>query len=102
LRLNIVDWAILPIQSITSVFCILSPEKDKDPIRPEKINSTLQITKLHDLPRPAHYSFRVMTLLKPDDYLPLGFAKTLVTIETLAGPVLLGFFALALRQRLRR
>jgi hypothetical protein len=34
--------------------------------------------------------------------LPLGFAKTLVTIETLAGPVLLGFFALALRQRLRR
>ena len=76
--------------------------RPKDPIHPEKINRTLQVTKLHDWPRAAHYSFRVMTLLKPDDYLPLGFAKTLVTIETLAGPVLLGFFALALRQRLKR
>jgi hypothetical protein len=76
--------------------------RPKDPIHPEKINSMLQITKLHDWQRAAHYSFRVMTLLRPDDYLPIGPAKTLVTIQTLAGPILLGFFALALRQRLKR
>jgi len=48
------------------------------------------------------YSFRVMTLLRPDDLIPIGYAKAVSTLETLAGPILLGLFALALRQRLKR
>jgi uncharacterized protein YjbI with pentapeptide repeats len=49
-----------------------------------------------------HYSFRVMTLLKPDDLEPMGFAKVVQTLESLLGPLFLGLFALALRQRLKR
>jgi uncharacterized protein YjbI with pentapeptide repeats len=51
------------------------------------------------------YSLRVMTLLKPDDLVPAGcarYARYVSTLESLAGPILLGLFALALRQRLKR
>jgi uncharacterized protein YjbI with pentapeptide repeats len=48
------------------------------------------------------YSFRVMTLLKPDDLVPIGYAKAVSAAQSLAGPILLGLFALALRQRLKR
>jgi hypothetical protein len=52
--------------------------------------------------RAAHYSFRVMTLLKPDDWVPLRYAQLINTVQTLLGPTFLGLFALALRQRLKR
>ena len=48
-----------------------------------------------------HYSFRVMTLLKPEDLEPMGFAKVVQTLESLLGPLFLGLFALAVRQRLK-
>jgi uncharacterized protein YjbI with pentapeptide repeats len=52
--------------------------------------------------RGLHYSFQVMTLLKPEDLVPIGYAKAVRTFEMLAGPILLGLFPLALRQRLKR
>jgi len=52
--------------------------------------------------RSAYYSFRVMTLLKPDDWVPLRYAQLVNTFQTLLGPTFLGLFALALRQRLKR
>jgi uncharacterized protein YjbI with pentapeptide repeats len=48
------------------------------------------------------YSIRVMTLLKPDDWDPVGYARYVRTFQTLLGPLFLGLFALALRQRLKR
>jgi len=49
------------------------------------------------------YSFRVMTLLKPDDFVPDGLAaKFLNAIQSILGPIILGLFALAVRQRLKR
>jgi len=48
------------------------------------------------------YSFRVMTFLKPEDLVPLGYARYVNAFESLVGPLLIGFFALALRQRLKR
>jgi uncharacterized protein YjbI with pentapeptide repeats len=57
-----------------------------------------------DLPKALEYSFRVMTLLKPDDLglAPQGWARVVFLFESIAGPVLLGLFGLALRQRLKR
>lgn len=48
------------------------------------------------------YSLRVMTLLKPEDLIPNGCAKYVNTAESLLGPLLIGLFALTLRQRLKR
>ena len=42
-----------------------------------------------------------MTLLKPDELEPMGFAKVIQTLQTLLGPLFLGLFALAVRQRLK-
>jgi hypothetical protein len=64
--------------------------------------SILVLTSVCDWLRAAHYSFRVMTFLKPDELLPLGYAKAVNTFQTLLGPTFLGLFALALRQRLKR
>jgi uncharacterized protein YjbI with pentapeptide repeats len=52
--------------------------------------------------RAAYYSFRVMTFLKPDDWVPLRYAQIINTVQTLLAPFFLGLFALALRQRLKR
>lgn len=52
--------------------------------------------------RVADYSFRVMTLLKPAELTPVGCARYVNTFQSVAGPILFGLFALALRQRLRR
>jgi uncharacterized protein YjbI with pentapeptide repeats len=62
----------------------------------------LQWSKWSDWARSTLFSFRVMTLLKPDEYVPAGYGLIVNTIETLLGPVFLGLFALALRQRLKR
>jgi uncharacterized protein YjbI with pentapeptide repeats len=50
----------------------------------------------------AYYSFRVMTFLKPEDWVPLRYAQVINTVQTLLAPIFLGLFALALRQRLKR
>lgn len=55
-----------------------------------------------DTLRALFYSFRVMTLLKPEDLEPIRYAKLVHAFESLLGPVLFGLFALALRQRLKR
>jgi hypothetical protein len=55
-----------------------------------------------DWMRGLRYSFRVMTLLKADDLVPIGYAKVVNTMQSLLGPLLIGFFALAVRQRLKR
>jgi uncharacterized protein YjbI with pentapeptide repeats len=48
------------------------------------------------------YSLQVMTLLKPN-LVPVGeVGKWLHTLESILGPLLVGLFALALRQRLKR
>lgn len=53
--------------------------------------------------RATLYSFRVMTLLRPDDLVPVGlFAQLIYTADSILGPLLIGLFALALRQRLKR
>lgn len=71
-----------------------------------KGGSQLSWTNLSDWPEAVLYSFRVMTLLKPEELGPISDAKlvhTLIyTFESIAGPVLLGLFGLALRQRLKR
>jgi uncharacterized protein YjbI with pentapeptide repeats len=61
----------------------------------------LPITQLDAWLSALHYSFRVMTLLKPEDLEPMGFAKVMQTIQSLLGPLFLGLFALAVRQRLK-
>ena len=49
------------------------------------------------------YSFEVMFLLKPDDLSPqTPVSQWLRAIESVLGPVFIGLFALALRQRLKR
>jgi len=48
-----------------------------------------------------HYSLRVMTLLRPDDLVPVRVAKVVYTLQSLLGPLFLGLFALAVRQRLK-
>jgi hypothetical protein len=59
------------------------------------------ITQLNDWLSALHYSFRVMTLLKPEELVPMGFAKVVQTFQSLLGPLFLGLFALAVRQRLK-
>ncbi len=49
-----------------------------------------------------NYSLRVMTFLKPDHLIPLGCAAYVNTAESILGPILIGLFALALKQRLKR
>lgn len=55
-----------------------------------------------DLATALEYSMRVMTLLKPDNLVPVGWSRAVNLVQSLLGPVLIGLFALALRQRLRR
>jgi uncharacterized protein YjbI with pentapeptide repeats len=51
----------------------------------------------------VRYSFQTMTLLKPADLVAVGcLSKWMHALQSLLGPVLLGLFALALRQRLKR
>jgi uncharacterized protein YjbI with pentapeptide repeats len=71
-------------------------------LHPKEGGSALVWTSLCDWPQAAHYSFQVMTLLKPDDLVPVGYAKAVRTFETLAGPILLGLFTWTLKQRLLR
>jgi hypothetical protein len=51
----------------------------------------------------AHYTFRAMTLLKPENLAtPIGCAELIFAADSILGPILIGLFALAIRQRLKR
>jgi len=71
-------------------------------LRPKDSGAQLALTSSWDWLRGLFYSFRVMTLLKPDDFVPIGYAKGVNAIQSLLGPLFLGLFALAVRQRLKR
>jgi uncharacterized protein YjbI with pentapeptide repeats len=49
-----------------------------------------------------YYAFRVMALLRPGDLMPIGLSRVIQTIDSVLGPILIGLFALALRQKLKR
>jgi hypothetical protein len=42
-----------------------------------------------------------MTLLRPDDLVPIGHAKLVHAFESLAGPLIIGLLGLAIRLRLK-
>ncbi len=71
-------------------------------LHPKSGGATLDVTSLWDWLRSGFYSFRVMTLLRPDDLAPIRYAKLVKAFESLAGPLLIGLAALAIRQRLKR
>jgi len=49
------------------------------------------------------YSLQVMTLQRPTELQPIGVWSTAIkTFQSIVGPIILGLFALALRQRLKR
>lgn len=62
----------------------------------------LAMTNCWDWFRSIFFSFRVMTLLKPEDLTPIRYAKIVHAFQSLLGPVFIGLFALALRQKLKR
>ncbi|MGO9570173.1 MAG: pentapeptide repeat-containing protein [Desulfomonilaceae bacterium] len=88
-------WATVLLAATTAAyFCggLLVLNKDA--------NSMLSLTRIGDV---GLYSLRVMTLLKPNDFIPTWFCGNFVNwIQSIFGPLLFGFFALALRQRLKR
>ena len=63
--------------------------------------SPLTITEGSDWLSAMNYSLRVMTLLRPDDLVPAGVGKGVYTLQSLLGPLFLGLFGLAVRQRLK-
>jgi uncharacterized protein YjbI with pentapeptide repeats len=71
-------------------------------LRPKDGGPSLTWINGWDWLRGAYYSFRVMTFLKPEDWVPLRYAQVINTVQTLLAPIFLGLFALALRQRLKR
>jgi uncharacterized protein YjbI with pentapeptide repeats len=71
-------------------------------LRPKAGEAKLAWASGWDWLQGTYYSFRVMTLLKPDDWVPVGCAHVIQTFQTLLGPLFLGLFVLALRQRLKR
>jgi hypothetical protein len=71
-------------------------------LHPKASGSSLAWTNGWNWLQAAYYSFRVMTFLKPDDWVPAGYTHVINTFQTLLSPLFLGLFALALRQRLKR
>ena len=72
-------------------------------IAPSQAASPLTLTNWTDWLRVALYSLQTMTLLKPTDLTPIGLAAASVKVfQSLAGPIIFGLFALAMRQRLKR
>jgi uncharacterized protein YjbI with pentapeptide repeats len=88
-------WAAILL--IVSTFLYL-----KLGISPEGSPTPLNIGKAGDCFRAIDYSFRVMTLLKPEHFQLSDGAQWVNTFQTILGPILFGLFALALRQRLKR
>jgi len=67
------------------------------------LKSMLSMANIGDWLQAAHYSFRAMTLLKPEDVAtPIGYSRAVHTMQSFLGPLFFGLFALAVRQRLKR
>jgi uncharacterized protein YjbI with pentapeptide repeats len=90
-------WAVGLLGACAALYLCLG-------VRPKVASSTLSWASASDWLKAFEYSFRVMTLLRPDDLglVSQGCAKLVFLFESIAGPVLLGLFGLALRQRLKR
>ena len=72
-------------------------------IAPNKAVTPLALTNPKDWLHVGLYSLQVMTLLRPMDLVPLTVAATGVKVfQSLLGPIIIGLFALAIRQRLKR
>lgn len=71
-------------------------------IYPKSGTIALQLNSLSHWARVTHYGLRIMTLLKSDDLVPSQEASWVNTIQSIFGPILIGLFVLALRQRLKR
>ena len=64
---------------------------------------TLSMANVGDWLQAAHYSFRVMTFLKPEQVAtPISYSRVVHTVQSILSPLFLGLFALAVRQRLKR
>ena len=75
----------------------LTPTKPSTSVRPLALNNIVAWGEA------LLYSFRVMTLQKPQDFVLSGLLINLIhTLQGLIGPFLIGLIALAVRQRLKR
>jgi uncharacterized protein YjbI with pentapeptide repeats len=63
----------------------------------------LKITSIKDWITVGLYSLQVMMLLRPTELQPIGVASSgLKVFQSIAGPIIIGLFALAIRQRMKR
>jgi hypothetical protein len=75
----------------------LTPTKPSTSIHPLALNNIVTWGEA------LVYSFRVMTLQKPQDFVLSGsLIKLIYTLQSFIGPLLIGLLALAVRQRLKR
>jgi uncharacterized protein YjbI with pentapeptide repeats len=89
-------WAVALLSAGTAAYLLLGIEargSSAGRLDPRRLASWL---------RTMLFSLETMALLKPTDLVPAGAARFVQTVQSLLGPLLLGLFALALRQRLRR
>jgi hypothetical protein len=95
-------WAGLLLVGATIGYMCLGLHPKEAELKLARGGAKLALTSWRDRLQGVDYSLRVMTLLKPDDWEPVGYARYIRTFQTLFGPLFLGLFALALRQRLKR
>lgn len=68
-----------------------------------KIHGTSTIVDWSGFSEAFLYSLRVMTLLKPTNFEPVGLpGDAIYTLQSILGPILIGLSALAIRQQLKR
>lgn len=86
---------ILLVSTIGYLMFGIAPDGDKD--------LALKFSKINDWFNATLYSLQLITLQRPSDLQPVTLlAKTLNVLQGILGPILLGFFALAIRQRFKR
>jgi len=73
-----------------------------DPSLKEAIPGNLTSGKNPTWGEVAIYSFQVTAFFRPQDFGLSAWAKVIYTLQSLLGPLLLGLFALAVRQKLKR
>jgi len=89
-------WALGLLAASTFGYLILGIETAKG-------GTPLALSNWQDWISVGLYGLQVMTLLRPTDLVPLGLAATGVkVVQSLLGPIIIGLFALAVRQRLKR
>jgi uncharacterized protein YjbI with pentapeptide repeats len=95
-------WAAIVLLISAAIYICLALHPELGGIRPKLGGPMLSYASTWDCLRSVFYSFRVMTLMKPEDLEAIRLAKLIYAADSLLGPLLLGLFALALRQRLKR